>query len=184
MSALVAAAVAYRIDQKERPGIRWQDTAFVGLACAFWAIPVVFLLHDACDCSVPPYLRVTIVSAVTGATIGFLIPTLHRSPITTVSRYEHFKIVVTTLTDPDGEVRAAIRVLPPELSGHSAKGAEQLPLVTASSTDDAIAEAVRSARVWISERRQQSEAPLSKLTSAAKPCVDAKSRSRSIDAFA
>ena len=71
MSALVAAVVAYRIDQKEQPGIRWPDTALISLVCASWAIPVVFLLHDGCSCVEPPYWRVIIVSAVTGGAIGY-----------------------------------------------------------------------------------------------------------------
>ena len=158
-SALVAAVVAYRIDQKEQPGIRWPDTALISLVCASWAIPVVFLLHDGCSCVEPPYWRVIIVSAVTGGAIGYLIPTLYRSPITSSTWYEHFKIVVSTQTEPDGEVLAAIKVFPPGLPRP-----EQLPSATGSSTDDAMAEGVRSARAWINARRRQDEPPSSNLT--------------------
>ncbi|MBV8774643.1 MAG: hypothetical protein JO166_20255 [Deltaproteobacteria bacterium] len=154
MSSLVAAAVAYRIDQKERLGIRWRDTAFMALSCALWAIPVVFLLHDSSGLhssvlqDPPPYWRVMIVSAVNGGVIGFLIPTLYRSPLTSSTWYEHFKIVVTTQADPEGGALAAIKVFPPGL----ARNPEQLPSVMAESTDDAMAEGVRSARAWINER--------------------------------
>jgi hypothetical protein len=54
MSAFVAACVACLIDQKERPGIRWQETVAVSLGCALWAIPVIYLLHDGCGCASPP----------------------------------------------------------------------------------------------------------------------------------
>jgi hypothetical protein len=54
MSAFVAAFVAYLIDQKERPGMRWQETVAVALGCGLWAIPVVYLLHDGCACEAPP----------------------------------------------------------------------------------------------------------------------------------
>jgi hypothetical protein len=170
MSALVAAAIAYRIDQKERPAIRWQDTAFISLVCALWAIPVVFLLHDGCSCAEPPYWRVIVVSAVTGGAIGFLIPTLYRSPITSSTWYEHFKIVVSTRTDPDGGVFATIKVFPPGLPQ-----LEQLPIVTASSTDDAMAEGVRSARAWINALRQQHQAPSSMRTLATGASTNARS---------
>lgn len=172
MSALAAAAVAYRIDQKERPGIHWQDTIFIALACAVWAIPVVSLLHDGCSCAGPPYWRVIIVSAVTGGVIGFLIPTLYRSPLTSSTWYEHFKIVVTTQTDPEAGVLAAIKVFPPGL----ARNPEQLPSIMAESTDDAMAEGVRSARAWIKERRRQQEPPSIKPSSAqrAETCIDAR----------
>ena len=154
MSALVAACVAYRIDQKERPGIRWPDTVLVALACAFWAIPVVCLLHDGCACLEPPYLRVMIVSAFTGGLIGFFVPTWHRSPLTTVTWYERFKVVVIARADPgNGLVAAAINVLPPQVPGHPTPRAQQLLPVEASSTDEAIAEAVRSARAWINVQR-------------------------------
>jgi hypothetical protein len=165
MSAFVAAFVAYLIDQKERPGMRWQETIAVALGCALWAIPVVYLLHDGCGCVEPPYWRVMIVSASTGGLIGFFVPTWYRSPLTTVSWYERFKVVVTTRTDLDRGVVAAIDVFPPQVPGDPRLRAEQLPSVEATSTDDAIAEAVRSARAWINARRQQSELPLHALNS-------------------
>jgi hypothetical protein len=93
-----------------------------------------------------------IVAALTGGLIGFFVPTWHRSPLTTVSWYERFKVVVTTRTDPDSGVIAAIHVLPPQIPGGPIPRAEQLPAVEATSTDDAIADAVRSARAWINER--------------------------------
>jgi hypothetical protein len=102
-----------------------------------------------------------IVSALTGGLIGFFVPTWHRSPLTTLSWYERFKVVVTTRTDPDScGVVAAIDVFPPQVPGHPRLRAERLPSVEATSPDDAIAEAVRSARAWIKARRQRSEAPL------------------------
>jgi hypothetical protein len=164
MSAFVAAFVAYLIDQKERPGMRWQETVAVALGCALWAIPVVYLLHDACSCVGPPYWRVMIVSALTGGLIGFFVPTWHRSPLITLSWYDRFKVVVTR-TDPDSGVVAAIDVLPPQVPGHPSPRPERLPSVEATSTDDAIAEAVRSARAWINARRQQGEPPLHELNS-------------------
>jgi hypothetical protein len=165
MSAFVAAFVAYLIDQKERPGMRWQETVAVALGCALWAIPVVYLLHDACSCVGPPYWRVMIVSALTGGLIGFFVPTWHRSPLITLSWYDRFKVAVTTRTDPDSGVVAAIDVLPPQVPGHPSPRPERLPSVEATSTDDAIAEAVRSARAWINARRQQGEPPLHELNS-------------------
>lgn len=85
MSSIAAAVIAYRIDQKKRAGIRWQDTVFVALPCALGAILVTFLLQAGCSCLEPPYWRGMIVSGLTGGAIAFFIPTLHRSPITTVS---------------------------------------------------------------------------------------------------
>lgn len=166
MSAFVAAFVAYLIDQKERPGTRWQETLAAALGCALWAISVVYLLHDACGCVAPPYWRVMIVSALTGGLIGFFVPTWHRSPLTTLSWYENFKVVVTTRIGPDRSgVVAAIDVFPPQVLGHPRLRAERLPSVEATSPDDAIAEAVRSARAWIKAPRQQCEPPLHELKS-------------------
>jgi hypothetical protein len=152
MAAFVAALVSYLIDQKERPGMRWKETVGVALGCALWSIPVVYLLHYACSSCVPPpppYWRVMIVSALTGSLIGFFVPTWHRSPLKTVSWYERFKVVVTTRTDQDGGVVATIDVFPPQALGIPTRRAEQLHPIEAASTDDAIAEAVRSARAWI-----------------------------------
>jgi len=170
MSAFVAAFVAYLIDQRERPGMRWQETVAVALGCSLCAIPVVYLLQDACHymappCMAPPYWRVMIVSALTGALIGFFVPTWYRSPLRTLSWYERFKVVVTTRPDPDNGVVAEIDVYPPLVPGHPRQSAERLPSIEATSTDDAIAEAVRSARAWINARGQQSELPLHELDS-------------------
>jgi len=154
MSAFVTALVAYLIDQKERPGMRWRETVAVALGCALWSIPVLYLIHDACGCTSPPYWRVMIVSALTGSLIGFFVPTWRRRPLTTVSWYERFKVVVTTRTDQESGVVATIDVFPPQVPGVPGQRAEQLPSVEAISTDDAIAEAVRSARTWINARQQ------------------------------
>jgi hypothetical protein len=157
MAAFVAALVAYLIDQKERPGMRWKETVGVALGCALWSIPVVYLLHYACGCDVPPYWRVMIVIALTGSLIGFLVPTWYRSPLKTVSWYERFKVVVTTRTDQEGGVVATIDVFPPQALGVSTRRAEHLSPIEATSTDDAIAEAVRSARAWINNGNRSQE---------------------------
>jgi hypothetical protein len=167
MSAFVAACVACLIDQKERPGIRWQETVAVSLGCALWAIPVIYLLHDGCGCASPPYWRVMTVSALTGGLIGFFVPTWYRSPLRTVSWYEGFKVVLTTRTDPDTGVVAEIAVFPRQLPGVPRLHAEQLPSVEAISTDDAIALAIQSARAWINVRQRQRQSDSSVATAAA-----------------
>jgi hypothetical protein len=154
MSAVVAASVAYLIDQRERPGMRAKETATLALICAFCAIPVVYLLHSSCGgCAhPPPYWRVTIMSALTGGLIGFFVPTWYRTPLKTVSWYEHFKIVGTTRTDSDsdsGEVVADIKVFSPSRVAGARLSAELPSIVDLASTNDAIANAVRSARAWI-----------------------------------
>src|SRR5262245_15688293 len=154
MSAFVIALVPYLIGQMVCPGISGRETVAVAIGCALWSIPVLYLIHDACSCASPPYWRVMIVSALTGSLIGFFVPTWRRRPLTTVSWYERFKVVVTTRTDQESGVVATIDVFSPQVPGVPRQRAEQLPSVEATTTDDAIAEAVRSARAWINARQQ------------------------------
>jgi hypothetical protein len=165
MSASVSAFVAYLLDQKERSGMRWQETLGTALWCALWAIPVVYLIRDGYNGTdlngAPPYWRVMIVSAVTGGLIGFFVPSWHRTPLTTVSWYERFKILVTTRTEFDRGLVATIDVFPPQELTGPGRPAVRLPhVVYATSTDDAVADAVRSARAWIKTSRQQRQPDL------------------------
>lgn len=160
MSAVVAALVGYLLDQEERSGGQWREAGTVALACALFAIPVVWLLNNACqghNCMAPPLLRVMINAGVTGGLIGFFVPTWYRRPEIMVSEYERFKIVVTLRTEPDNVV-ATVDVLPPRPSRGPKPSAERLPdEIEDASADDAIAEAIRAARGWIDRQRLQAE---------------------------
>ena len=129
------------------------------IVCALMAFPIVWLLNRVCGgavCDAPPYWRVTINAALTGGLIGFFVPTWYRSPEVMVSGYERFKIVVTALTKPDG-VLATIQVVPPKLPGDPKPSPVQLPHeIEDVSVDAAIAEAIRTARAWVDERRRGS----------------------------
>jgi hypothetical protein len=104
-------------------------------------------------CDAPPYWRVLINAALTGALIGFFVLTWCRSPEVMVSGYERFKIVVTALTKPDG-VLATIQVVPPRLPGNARPAPVQLPDEVEDASDDAaIAEAIRLARTWVDEEQ-------------------------------
>lgn len=159
MSVAVAALVAYFIDHEDRPGTRRQEAAAMMIVCALMAFPIVWLLNRVCGgavCDAPPYWRVTINAALTGGLIGFFVPTWYRSPEVMVSGYERFKIVVTALTKPDG-VLATIQVVPPKLPGDPRPSPVQLPHeIEDVSVDAAIAEAIRTARAWVDERRRGS----------------------------
>jgi hypothetical protein len=159
MSATVAGCVAYAIDQEAHPRVRWRDTGLLAVACAAVAFPVVRLLHDTCQCTEPQVWRVVLNALVTGGLVGFFVPTWYRRPQTMVSSYKRFRLVVAAGANSEGRIVATIDVTPPKVPGESLPRAERLPeTVETDSADDAIGEAIRTAREWIDLRLASPEA--------------------------
>jgi hypothetical protein len=155
MSTVVTGVLAYLIEQEDSPRRRWFESGIMAAACGVAAVGVVRLLNDACGqstCDNPPMWRVVVNAALTGGIIGWCVPMWYRRPQIMITEYRRFRVIVSVKSKPDGGATATVDLQPPRVA--SARG-ERVHLgdeVESASTDDAIAEAVRSARGWIDAR--------------------------------
>ncbi|HZR82994.1 MAG TPA: hypothetical protein VFD92_18000 [Candidatus Binatia bacterium] len=164
MSAGIATVVGWTSERDDRVSLRRWEALEAAAACAVLAVPVVWLLHDACRgaaCIPPPYWRVVTTAAVTGGLIGYFVPTWYRSPEVMTTEYAGWRLMVS-VTRSEDSVLAVVDAIGPRAAGAS-RVARRLSLspVEEPCTDDAIAEAVRRARTWIDRSRGRPAAPTS-----------------------
>src|SRR5262249_39349192 len=119
MAAFTAVAAAYNLDNNDEwPRQRWIEAALQAVVAMVVALFVYMQLERLCsnvsvldsNCA-PPLVRVLLSATITGALIGWLVPTWFREPQTMTVNYKQYKIIATAKASPSGNVAPMIKVI-------------------------------------------------------------------------
>jgi hypothetical protein len=151
LAAAMAFGVAWTADNSDRPRLRWAESAIQAGIGAASAAAVWLLLRELChgagpDC-LPHPVRAIATNVVSGAVIGWFVPTWYRMPQVLTTDYRGWKVTVRTRPGEERRTATAMELTPPPGSG--AASTVVAPEQEYEHGEEAIAASIVHARRWI-----------------------------------